>query len=741
MSAELAPDQPLSIAPVTVVFEEIGHAARLGTTAFTNAVTSGVTIAKIGVQASLGSLGQRVLALDLWEAVGVDGNSTIGAHVEALGAPGVSGSNQQLLSHRPSIPPSVPAEAMQEFADRRREVAATHLAGNLGPDGDTRLSDPVRRGWSMVANITDALRGLIVTAEAYSTLREFEWPSPIAREGGLLAADGLNSLLSVGMPPPPMPALPQRRPEAESHLFLADVSNRRVGVLGDEAAPASNMPVQERLPDAGHWPRVKDAQSQPTMPYSSRRTSSTDRVVSIGQGASDIDGGSLVGLLEDRLARSEERVLNVSLSREIKGVQTDNFQDVGLPVVAGRAHSALAVLPLSAQLANGTTVGAGSDAASSGSRSVASLDVSASAGFDSNPFLSERQNPEVASLRLQLAPRLEQSDGRSTLRAVGRLEHVEYLGRYRAIQNYGADVSGVHRLSERVEISAGTLLRSDILASDLTSPVLGSGSIDPNLPTIPGGNDVTVLGQAQRRNQFGANAGLRWTPSTRDELRFSSNFRADRFGDGNLSDSNFYAQQLRYSRQLSDSLSIGTVVDAGIIDFAGPAFGDTRTISPQALVVAKLGDRLTASASFGVAVSRVELQGGNQTDTAFAGNLSLCRQGQRSSLCATGSRQVLPSAIGGARLQTTGGLSYSLRVSERDSFQLGGSYATASEPLAGVGGNFESINAFASYERRLNERMRLQARTGYIDTSGQGGLDASNFQALVGISITLGRRQ
>lgn len=387
--------------------------------------------------------------------------------------------------------------------------------------------------------------------------------------------------------------------------------------------------------------------------------------------------------------------------------------------------------------------GAASAAGAGNSGTQASLTATGSAGFDSNPFLSDRQNPRAASLRLQLAPVITRRDARNSFRAAGRFEHIEYLGRYASLQNYGADLAAVHRASEKLQLNAAALVRSDILATDLTNP-LGDVQVPdplaPVIPVIPGGNDVTILGQQQRRTQYGADGGLAYTLSPRDELRWSLSLRADRFGNNQLSDSNFYSQQLSYSRQVSEAVRIGAVIDGSIIEFPGSAFGDARTLTPQALVTVKLDERLRATGTAGLAFTRLELPTGTETTTAFAGNLSLCYGATRSSLCLTGARQVLPSAIGGARVQTTGGISYSLRVTERDTLQLGGNYATASEPLALAGDDFQSINAFARYERRLNERMRLFANGGYIETSGNG-LEASNIQAVVGISITFGRNQ
>ena len=79
-----------------------------------------------------------------------------------------------------------------------------------------------------------------------------------------------------------------------------------------------------------------------------------------------------------------------------------------------------------------------------------------------------------------------------------------------------------------------------------------------------------------------------------------------------------------------------------------------------------------------------------------------------------------------------------MRLSERETVQLGGSYSLASAPLAGVGGDFESIRGYARYERLLNERTRLFASAGYSDTSDDIGARRSNIQGALGITFRFG---
>lgn len=538
-----------------------------------------------------------------------------------------------------------------------------------------------------------------------------------------------------------------------SHAAPVAHSHANASAIGAQPQDLPDSAETWAVTGQNHWFDVNVAdqnwQASFTLPdtdWVGGQTSPLPDAVIDPSGVTLVKLASVVEMLKDKFSGDELRRLRASRQLN-RYLPLTKLQSEGIPIGLGQESDMLRLDASLMQSASGSIgqAGARSDASVAGGGGgeggslTKSLTASVSAGFDSNPFLSPRQNSEAPSLRLQLAPAISREDARSTIRASGRFEHLEYLGRYPSLQNYGADLVGIYKSSERLALNGGLLFRSEILATDLTNPLSGGNSVDPTIPVIPGGNDVTLLGQRQRRVQYGADSGLKYTLSERDEIRWSLTYRGDRFGTNQLSDSNFYSQQLRYVRQVSDGLGIGAVVDASLIKFPSAAFGDAKTVTPQALVTAKLSERLRATGSVGVAITSVELASGKERTTAFAGNASLCYGATRSSLCINGGRQVLPSAIGGARVQTTAGLAYSLRVTERDTLQLGGSYSTASQPLALAGDDFESINAFGRYERKLNERMRLFANAGYIETSGNSRSEASNFQAVVGISVSLGK--
>jgi hypothetical protein len=364
---------------------------------------------------------------------------------------------------------------------------------------------------------------------------------------------------------------------------------------------------------------------------------------------------------------------------------------------------------------------------------------SASTGFDSNPFLAAGKNREVAAFRLEMMPTIAHDDGLSQFRLAARAEHVEYLGKYKSAQNLGANLLAKHRIDERTEISATIAASSAISSTTIDALSEDLPPLAPGEGTIPITDDITILGRQLRRTTYSAEASLLYRPSDNDQLRWSSSARLQRYSaSSGLNEYNFLAHRIDYSRRLNANVDVGVMTEVAIGDFRYVRFGDSRLISPQLTAKARLNERFDLSGSVGATFSRIALLQGNRKSTAFSGNTALCYREERSSFCVNGQRQIAPTAIGGLRKLTSVGTSYSLRLSSVDTLQSGVSYSRASEPLVGGLRELESIRIFGRVDRRLNERMRLFASTGYTDNFDELTGKRSNVQGLLGVEIRFG---
>jgi hypothetical protein len=519
-------------------------------------------------------------------------------------------------------------------------------------------------------------------------------------------------------------------------------SNARVGIASDGANIGVNARNTPRLqvPVSGDFAGSR-LLSMPTLTLDDKR-------------AHESVGGYGIGYARIAFKPLEEAMVVQSDSFEsakvipshdpVKSLPVAELYEAGAPVsydIGDTLPLAGSLIPLGAQVSAETGPELMSNADATGRAGGFSLDASATAGFETNPFLIDLPDTATASLRLSLLPTFSRQGARGDVRVSARFEQIVYTGNYDAVQNVGADLRSRFMLNERLEGNVDLSFDSGVFVTNLTGLGAVDGSPD-DIGVLPGGDDITLLGLDQRRTQYQAGGGLRYQLSERDELDVSMSFRADRFGrqdSPGLLESDFLTGQMSYARQISSGLTIGVAVDASSIDFVEQSLGGISTISPQATVVLAFSPTWELTGSLGVTSIRSDTDFSEETSTAFSGDFSICRSGVRATLCLTGARQVLPFGIGGGGLQSNAGASYSLRLSERETVSLSASYGKASEAFLAEGSGIETVSAFLGYQLELAERVRLSADARYTDLRVGLGPNVSNFQALVGVIVSMGR--
>jgi hypothetical protein len=373
-------------------------------------------------------------------------------------------------------------------------------------------------------------------------------------------------------------------------------------------------------------------------------------------------------------------------------------------------------------------------------QTTSEIKLSSSAAYDSNPFLGLDNNSEVASFRLELMPTIQHKDGTSDVRVTASIEHIQYTRRYDSVQNLGFQINGRSRINERIDVSAQLSLASRVSSTSnaaLQSPI---DPVDPQNPELPIVDDITLFGTQLRRTTATARTTTSYRLGEHDFLQMSSGVniqRTDR--DTGFGNSDFFTHSLAYSRQFNPQLSVGAMIEVNAGGFKYIQFGDSRTLSPQIVINARLNSRFNASGSFGASFTRIDLPGGQLNSTAFSGSGNLCYNDNMSSFCVNAQRQVLPTALGGIRTQASVGTSYSTRLSSRDTVQTGTSFSQASSPLLGGFEKFRSIRVFGRYDRQINEKMMLFGAMLLDDSAQRSSGRKPNYQAMLGISYRFGK--
>jgi hypothetical protein len=374
----------------------------------------------------------------------------------------------------------------------------------------------------------------------------------------------------------------------------------------------------------------------------------------------------------------------------------------------------------------------------------ASVDVSANASFDSNPFLFTGRDTETATFRLEATPVISHNVGASNFNLTGKAEITEYSQRYDAAVNLRADGVASHKVDSRLTVRASVGVSSAVSNSDIANRNIPRPAAPDNQPApvfdpANPGDDFSAIGIRQRQNSYRMGAGASYILSARDQITWSTNallLRNDR--QQGLSEYNFVSHNLGYNRQIDSRLSLGAVFIMSISDFRYVRFGDATTFSPQFSVKTKLNGRFDLSAFAGATITRVKLAVGERTSHGLSGSLNLCYREERNNACLSAQRQTAPASLGGVRVQNSISGSYSRRLSAADSISANASYSRANEPILGGQRAISFVTLQGRYERRFNARLFGHISGGYSDNYENGVPRRASIRGLLGVTYRFG---
>ncbi|ARS27323.1 autotransporter domain-containing protein [Sphingomonas sp. KC8] len=391
------------------------------------------------------------------------------------------------------------------------------------------------------------------------------------------------------------------------------------------------------------------------------------------------------------------------------------------------SHAALAVVSLAATTATGV--------AHAETVTAARVDLSTSAGYSTNPFLSEDSNTDSAFIEGAIRPNISFIDDRGRTELGGYYSRSEYLRRsISASEAYGASARTNRKLSEKVDVRA--LLSYD---SSIVGSADAEGNFDPSLPQYP---DIGLIGQRQRREMFSATAGATIRPNARDVWTIDFDGSKVRYPGDALADANYksYGARLGYSRAISETSTIGVTLGYTQIDYDAPN-QDSRIISPQLTYSTRFAGGWSISAAVGVSLTRRDLIVGKDNSTALSGNLQACRETERSNLCFGGSRATSATGFGGARTQTDLFANYNYRLSERSTISARANYSINGDDGLVLPGNRKYLSVGTDYSHQFSERLRLTAAVAYRDAYAPFLSPDADIRGSIGLAYTLGSRR
>ncbi|SNS83722.1 hypothetical protein SAMN06295912_11874 [Sphingomonas laterariae] len=367
----------------------------------------------------------------------------------------------------------------------------------------------------------------------------------------------------------------------------------------------------------------------------------------------------------------------------------------------------------------------------------ASVDLSAAGGYASNPFLEDPATASTGSgfVEGSIRPNVAVTDARGRTDFAAYYRRTEYFRRYSAANSYGISARGQRQLNERIEVRA-------LLAYD--SSIVGAADPDGDLidPGIPESPDVGLIGSRQRRNSFNSSVGATWRPNARDSWNVDFDATKTDYPNGGLATDDYvsYGGRIGYSRALSETSSIGGTFGYTEVDYDGIG-RDSSILTPQVTYTKRFAGGWSLDAALGVSLTRRELLTGKDNSTALTGQLKLCKDNERTTMCFGGSRASEASGFGGVRVDTSVYGSYSYRLTERSTLAGRVSYSKNDAGGLPISGDRDYFSTTVDYSHQLGEKLRLTAGAAYRDAYGRGLSPDADISGRIGLAYTLGDRR
>lgn len=367
-------------------------------------------------------------------------------------------------------------------------------------------------------------------------------------------------------------------------------------------------------------------------------------------------------------------------------------------------------------------------------------DLGLTGGWASNPYGATIGETSAATLTGSFSPTVTINSPTGTAQLRGSLVHTEYSRLYGGTTDYGASASIDRQISPLTTFTAGVGYSSYVRNGlyPVYDPIAG-GPVTPGAPII-----VDPSGSASYRERsevLSGNIGLGFTLSPRDSLNIAARGTRLRFPDGTgiANDYDSYGVSGNYMRAIGANTSVGVGMDVARSDYVDPAYGKTTQYTPTARLHTSVAPRWNLELSGGVTFSETSFLLGNRSTTSLSASADLCRQGDRTSFCLTGSHGISPSSIAGSSRVTSLAARYNYVIDQRSTVNASVSYSR-STALFDVGGfDTDYAQANIGYDRLIRPRLSAVVSVTYSDTYDSFVSRNANIHGLIGVRYRFGQ--
>jgi hypothetical protein len=345
------------------------------------------------------------------------------------------------------------------------------------------------------------------------------------------------------------------------------------------------------------------------------------------------------------------------------------------------------------------------------------IDITASAGYSTNPFLEIGDSQSSAYGRLSARGVHAWGGERSRSSIAAFVEGTGYLNDYGFESIFSVTGDTLQQVSDKVSLFGSAGVTGD-LAGQLSNRFLYVPPLpqvpDPNLPPPPVTvNDPDVFSFTGRQYRIYGQAGGSIRMSERSNLTLSAGAQRTIYKDDLLNDFTDIFLNGSYNHTLSERTTVGFRVGASRTSYAESSANST-IINPAVTVRVLLSESWDASGAVGVSFSNVEGPlGESENTTNLSLDGSICRSLQTDRFCGNVSRYAQSSSRASLVTTTSAGLDWYKQLDENSTLQLSTGIVQYDSQLATLG-DFRShhFRLAASYSRSIGQRLSVGADIG-----------------------------
>lgn len=341
------------------------------------------------------------------------------------------------------------------------------------------------------------------------------------------------------------------------------------------------------------------------------------------------------------------------------------------------------------------------------------LDLTASAGYSSNPFLQLDDSNGSAFGRASARGVHSWGGERGRTTITGFVEGTTYFSDYGLESIFSVTGDTQQKVSETVTVFGSAGFSGDLSGQLGNRFLYTPGEViipDPTIPSPPVlVQDPTLFSFAGRQYRVYGQAGASIRTSERGSVTVSGGAQHLFYTTDFLDDYTTLFGDVSYNRALSERTTVGFNVGASHTNYNGT--GESSTIINPALTVrVLLSESWDASGSIGVSFANFDRATGDSNSTDLSLEGSLCRTMETERLCGRVARYTESQSRNSIVTTNSIGVNWFKRLDEDQTIQLSGSYIHYTSDFELVENLDSDYFHFAgSYSRRIGGRLSAGA--------------------------------